>query len=281
MTNGHYVIEEQMLVAKTGKPEDNEDSIHSSPTLVAIIDGATSKTARRWDGKTGGQTCAQLINQTLSNLSPTFTAREAIDSITARIQAFYQEREMREQVQVDPSQRASAALIVANLHRRELWLVGDCQCLLDQRLIQNPKRVDTVTAEARAMFLEAELQKGLSLEALRHHDTGRAFILPLLQQQQHFQNNLKAGPYWFPAIDGFPVPDEGILVEPIPEGTQTIILASDGYPFLKESLGASEQALQDILMHDPLLFRLHKATKGMQEGYCSYDDRSYVKLKLL
>jgi glycerophosphoryl diester phosphodiesterase len=276
-----YALEEQALVAKTGKQEDNEDLIHLSSAFVAVIDGVTSKTARRWDGKTGGQVCAHLIDQILSHLSPTITARGAVDAMTTRIHTFYQEQGVLELVQTDPSQRVSASLIVANLHRRELWLVGDCQCVLDQRLIQNPKRVDTITAEARAMFLEAELQKGVTIEELRRNDTGRAFILPLLKWQMIFQNNPAAGEYWYSALDGVPIPDEGIRVEPIPEEAQTIILASDGYPFLKQSLEASEQALQHILKNDPLLFRLYKATKGMQAGHCSYDDRAYLKLRLV
>ena len=131
------------------------------------------------------------------------------------------------------------------------------------------------------MFLEAEIQRGATLEELRRHDTGRAFILPLLKYQHLFQNNLAAGSYWYPVIDGFPLPDGGIRIEPFPKKVDTIILASDGYPILKESLEASEQELQHILEADPMLFRLYKATKGMQEGHVSYDDRAYIKLRLV
>jgi len=58
------------------------------------------------------------------------------------------------------------------------------------------------------------------------------------------------------------------------------VLASDGYPDLKETLAASEERLQEILDDDPLLFRKYKATKGMHEGNVSFDDRAYVKLKV-
>ncbi len=30
-----------------------------------------------------------------------------------------------------------------------------------------------------------------------------------------------------------------------------------------------------------MLFRTHKATKGVQEGHISYDDRAYLKLRLI
>ncbi len=182
--------------------------------------------------------------------------------------------------QKDPSQRVTAALIVLSIPRRELWFVGDCQCMVDDRLIQNTKPVDDITAQARAMFLETKLQKGATIEALRQNDTGRAFILPLLKQQQLFQNNPAAGPYCYAVIDGFFVPDEGIRIEPVPPATQTLILASDGYPLLKESLEASEHELHHILEEDPLLFRLYKSTSGVQIGAASYDDRAYIKLRL-
>lgn len=276
-----YIIEEQALVAKTGNSQENEDFIHTSLSFVAVIDGVTSKTTRRWDGKTGGQVCGQLIDQVLSSLPSDTPARDAVNAITARIQAFYEEQDICDVVQADPSQRVSACLVIASLHRREIWFVGDCQCLLDDRLIQNIKPVDTITAEARAMFLETEIQKGTTIEELRSNDTGRAFILPLLKQQQFFQNNPASGAYWYPIIDGFPIPDAGIRVVPLPRKAQTIILASDGYPILKNTLEASEQALQHILESDPLLFRAYKATKGVQEGYVSYDDRAYIKLRIL
>lgn len=277
----NYVIEEQALVAKTGHPEENEDFIHISPDFVAVIDGVTAKTNRRWDGKTGGQVCAQIIDRVLSELPGNVSANEAIDAITAAIKAFYESQNVLELVQEDPSQRVTACLVIASFQRKEIWFVGDCQCKLDDRLILNTKPVDTITAEARAMFLETELQKGVTVEELRQNDAGRAFILPLLKQQQLFQNNPAAGPYWYAVVDGFPVPDGGIRIEPILETTRTIILASDGYPALKNTLAASEKELQHILESDPLLFRAYKATKGVQEGYVSYDDRAYIKLRLL
>jgi hypothetical protein len=81
-------------------------------------------------------------------------------------------------------------------------------------------------------------------------------------------------------IDGFPVPDEGIFVQRFPTDLHTIVQASDGYPYLQETLEASEQQLQELLREDPLLFRRYKATKGMKRGNVSFDDRAYVKLKV-
>lgn len=99
------------------------------------------------------------------------------------------------------------------------------------------------------------------------------------ERQMLFQNTPATGQYWFAVIDGFDVPDEGICIQPLPADIQTIVLASDGYPYLKDTLETSEACLQELLQDDPLLFRKYKATKGVSKGNVSFDDRAYVKLK--
>jgi hypothetical protein len=81
-------------------------------------------------------------------------------------------------------------------------------------------------------------------------------------------------------MDGFQVPDEGIRLVSLPEGTETVVLASDGYPYLKDTLSATEQALQELLHNDPMLFRDYKTTKSVQTGNLSFDDRAYIKIAL-
>jgi len=56
-----------------------------------------------------------------------------------------------------------------------------------------------------------------------------------------------------------------------------IVLASDGYPFLKSTLEASEKALEELLKHDPQCVNSFIATKGLVEGNKSFDDRTYIR----
>ncbi|EFH85675.1 hypothetical protein [Ktedonobacter racemifer] len=275
-----YTVEERFLAAKTGIEQECEDIIYAGPHFVAVIDGATSKTPRRWDGQTGGRRGATVIRNAFASLPPNVTARQAVDQLTMALQQLYEQHKVVDIMQADPVQRAVASFIAVSFFRREVWLVGDCQCLLNQEHIVNTKEVDRITSLARSLFLEAEIAQGKSLDQLRQEDTGRAFILPLLERQMLFQNNPSAGQYWFPVLDGFHVPDEGIRVLPLPEDTTTIILASDGYPVLKETVASSEQALQDLLAEDPLLFRKYLSTKGVAAGNVSYDDRAYVKIRV-
>ncbi|GHO59260.1 hypothetical protein [Ktedonobacter robiniae] len=275
-----YTVEEQFVAAKTGIEQECEDLVYVGPHFVAVVDGATSKTSRRWDGHTGGRIGATVIRDAFDSLPPEVTARQAVDQLTMALQQLYEQHTVVDVMQADPVQRAVASFIAVSFFRREVWLVGDCQCLLNQEHIVNPKEVDRITSLARSLFLEAEIAQGKSLDQLRQEDTGRVFILPLLERQMIFQNNPSAGQYWFPVLDGFHVPDEGIRVLSLPEETTTIILASDGYPVLKETVASSEQALQDLLAEDPLLFRTYLSTKGVAAGNVSYDDRAYIKIRV-
>jgi glycerophosphoryl diester phosphodiesterase len=276
----HYTIEEQTLRSKTDNEEDCEDAVYAGPHFVAVIDGATSKTQRRWQNRTGGKMAAILLQEAFARIPPEATLRQAVDILTSAIRAFYEENKVIKSMRIRPAQRITASFVAFSLFRREIWFVGDCQCLLNQELISNKKIVDEITANARSLFLEGELCRGKTIDELLQKDTGRVFILRLLRRQMLFQNNPSSGQYWYPVIDGFDVPEDGLRVISLPGDIETIVLASDGYPYLKDSLQASEDALQEILRDDPLLFRKYKSTKGLQKKNVSFDDRAYVKVRL-
>jgi glycerophosphoryl diester phosphodiesterase len=278
-----YTVEEQLLVSKTGNESDCEDAIYIGPHFVAVIDGATSRTERRWDGKTSGRIAAETIQTAFDQIPYDATAYQATAIFTQAISNLYEQYGVSDIVRDDPMQRAVASFVAISLWHKEIWFVGDCQCLLDNftvSAITNVKEVDEIVANARSLFLEGELARGKTIAELMQHDTGRDFVQPLMRQQMFFQNKPSTGQYWYAVIDGFQVPCEGINTYKFTELVGTIVLASDGYPYLKGSLDESEQALQALLRDDPLLFRQYKATKGLTAGLVSFDDRAYVKVAL-
>lgn len=273
-------IVEQFIQSKTGDLADCEDRIHVSDNFLAVIDGATSKTDKRWSGHTGGQIAADLINKTLAEIDPGITIFDAAKQLTAKIRQFYQEHDALDFIEADPKERFSASAVILSLKRNEIWSIGDCQYMIGDQLYSITKEVDRITSEARSLYLTLQIAAGKNIEALREADAGRQFILPLLEKQAYFQNNPAAGEYWYPALDGFPVPKEGIVRISLPDKIDTIILASDGYPFLKDSLADSEAELDQLLREDPLLMRELKSTKGLSNGNVSYDDRAYLKIRI-
>jgi glycerophosphoryl diester phosphodiesterase len=274
------LIEEQFIQSKTGNPDDCEDALHINEHFVAVIDGATSKTARRWNRETGGRTALTIVRQAFDAMPGDYTARQAADLMTSLVHRCYTDYNALEEVQRDPNQRITASCAAVSLSRQEVWLIGDCQILLGSHYITHRKRIDQILSDIRALVIELEIQKGATLEQLRENDTGRAFILPLLQEHTLFQNNCTVQAYWFPAVDGFTIPDAGIITTSIPDSVTTIVLATDGYPVVHDTLEESERILQEILQKDPLVFREYKSTKGMLKGQVSFDDRAFVKIRL-
>jgi len=273
-------IEEQFIQSKTGSLENCEDSIHINDHFIAVIDGATSHTTRRWNKETGGKAAVKIIGDAFSEIPFNYTARQAVDLITSRINDFYIRFNVVETVKKDPSQRISASFAAISLFRQEVWLVGDCQFLLGNQHVSNQRIVDNILSDVRALVLEVELLKGTTIEQLRQNEKGREFITPLLKGHIMFQNNPAVAEYWYSAVDGFTIPTAGIIVKTISDDVDNIVMASDGYPVLKDNLKESENILEDILLKDPLMFREYKSTKGKLKGYVSFDDRAFIKVKL-
>ncbi len=275
----NITIEEQFLYAKSGRLDECEDFIFTNDNFIAVVDGSTSKIKRKWNGDTLGRIAGKLVIRSLSSTPPGATAREAVDIMTETLGEFYHAEKLFDQLRDNPSLKATASLVVLSLARKEVWLVGDCQALLNDQLIKGDKKIDSLLSEIRSVYLETELLVGKKIEQLLENDTGREYIMPILKRQQLYQNN-PSHTYWYPAIDGFPVPDEGIIVEPVAENISSIVLASDGYISLHKTLDDSEKALKKILEQDPLLFRLYKSTKGKLAGLDSFDDRAYIRVSI-
>lgn len=271
---------ESFVLSKTGLEKDSEDVIHLSEHFAAVIDGSTAKTAQTWQGLTPGRKCAETVSATLDSLPARASLAEALEAFTAAVQRIYEEEGMVRQAESDPSLRATAMAVIYSKARREVWLIGDCQFMIDDRTVTNPKRVDAVMSEARSLYLRAALLQGSSIEDLKRNDVGRTYILPLLQRQQLFQNNPAAGEFCYPAIDGFPIPADRVINEKIPTWARTLILASDGYPAVMGSLAESETKLEQSLAADPLRMLDFKSTKGLVNGNRYCDDRAYLKLRL-
>ncbi len=81
-------------------------------------------------------------------------------------------------------------------------------------------------------------------------------------------------------LNGFPIRSDRVIVHTVPPHSR-LVLASDGYPVLKETLAESEAALKELIQKDPLCFRENKGTKGLVKGNGSFDDRTYIRFDTL
>jgi len=270
---------EQFLRGKTPYPADCEDSFFVSEHFAAVIDGVTTKSSRRYNNESSGKACSQLLSKALEDLPIQSTASQAVEFLTSVVFAMYEELGIEEQLRDSPAERAAACIAIYSLYRNEIWMVGDCQCMVDTKYYSNPKAIDTLLSEVRSLFIQTELRKGKSHDDIRRNDTGREFILPLLERQAIFQNSFKKEKFGYGVIDGYKVPRREINVIKLSD-PGSIIIATDGYPCLFETLDQSERYLKKILKKDPLCFQKFKTTKGLQPGNISFDDRAFLKFRM-
>jgi len=268
---------EQFIKSKTRHQSDCEDSIFVSDHFAAVIDGATSKSTRKYKGKSSGKACSQLLKKALEDLPAKSTAYQAVDFFTSRVLGLYKELGIAQLLIKLPAEKATACIVIYSRFMNEIWMVGDCQCLVDTTPYSNSKPIDALLSGIRSLYIQTELTLGKSVSDLLINDTGREFILPLLKRQSVFQNSLKENEFRYGVIDGFEVQKGEIKVFKLSSPTQ-IILATDGYPCLLETLEQSEKYLKKILKEDPLCFQGFKTTKGLSPGNNSFDDRAYLRL---
>ncbi len=154
-------------------------------------------------------------------------------------------------------------------------MIGDCQCLIGDNYFDNPKPSEAIMAEKRAKEARRLIDEGReTVESLLNHDMAREAILPLLIEEMRNQN------VTYSVIDGFPIPRQKVRVIPLDFSRWTIVLASDGYPFLHTTLEESERALAEQRERDPLNIDTFKATKAFKKEFNSFDDRAYIRFKV-
>lgn len=267
-------IIESFIKGKKNNKELCEDGLVITENYISIIDGVTSKGNTLWQNMTSGVYVKKLLINAINNMSPNLNAEDSIIYLNTLIKEEYEKSNMYEYVKEYPEERLQANLIVFNISKNEIWMWGDCQALINKKLYHKEKKIDKILSEARSLFVDLELKNGKTVEDIIKNDTGRKYILPLLKQSIVYNNTI--GEYGCNVLDGFEIMPKSVMKIKVKENDE-IVLASDGYPVLKNSLKESEEKLLEILEKDPLLINIYKSTKGLQQGNISYDDRTYIK----
>ena len=257
-----------------------EDGIAESRDFFAVIDGSTSKGTLRMDGKSSGRMAMEVLRASIPCLPKDADAATAAACLTSAIRHYYEVHGLYEEAARHAESRMTASAVVYSVHRHEVWMIGDCLCRFNGMTYTNPKPTDSILAGIRADVLRHLLRKGHSIADLCTRDVGREWIWMHLKDQCAFQNADDAGPFGYAVLDGFPVDLSQIRVLPLPSDTQELILASDGYPVLADTLEETERLLACSLAEDPLRIGEHPSTKGVAAGNESFDDRTYLRIKL-
>ncbi|GAK03861.1 hypothetical protein JCM19037_2217 [Geomicrobium sp. JCM 19037] len=253
---------EKHRAAKTGDNTVCEDHYFFNEHFAAVIDGATNVSGEMMGNLTPGQLSAYTIREALAEVDGQAGIEEIIEYINDRLQDRYKEEGIQQLIHDKPFATPSAVMSLYSHARKVVWMIGDCQCLIDNVSYAHEKPIDDITANARSMYLEAEVQSGKSIDMLMNDDSGFAAIQPLIQMQYQFQNLSKDHPYGYEVINGSTMALDRIRTVRVPENADELVLGSDGYPYLKRTLSETENALFNLLDEDPLCFRIFKSSKA-------------------
>ena len=288
------VIESSIIGKKS--PEACEDGMVVTDDFIAVIDGSTSKTPKHLNpDMKNGRYAMMLISEYIRE---ELKADASVDDFCQGVSAYiynkvYEKLGVEERLKEHPEERLTASAILYNRTRNEVWMVGDCQAIIDGKLYENGKPYEQEIARKRVELIE----QGLSPAEARKQ------IEPLLVEAMLSGQNQT-----YTVIDGFPIYREGVKVVSVSDScsvqdsvpasdsvpcsdsvsasgtflvsSSEIVLASDGYPFLKPTLAASEAALAEQIANDPQNIHSFIATKGIVEGNKSFDDRTYIRFSV-
>ena len=285
------IIESSIIGKKS--PEACEDGMVVTDDFIAVIDGSTSKTPKHFnpDMKNGRYAMMLISEYIWEELKADASVDDFCQGVTGYIyNKVYEKLGVEERLKEHPEERLTASAILYSRTRNEVWMVGDCQAIIDGKLYENGKPYEQEIARKRVELIEqglspAEARKQIEPLLIKAMLSGQNQTYTVIDGFPIYREGVKVVSVSdsssvqdsVPASDSVPCSDSASASDTIPSSSSEIVLASDGYPFLKPTLAASEAALAEQIANDPQNIRSFIATKGIVEGNKSFDDRTYIR----
>ena len=285
-------IIESSIIGKKSQ-EACEDGMVVTDDFIAVIDGSTSKTPKHLnpDMKNGRYAMMLISEYIREELKADASVDDFCQGVTAYIyNKVYEKLGVEERLKEHPEERLTASAILYSRTRNEVWMVGDCQAIIDGKLYENGKPYEQEIARKRVELIEqglspAEARKQIEPLLIKAMLSGQNQTYTVIDGFPIYREGVKVVSVSVsssvqdsvPASDSVPCSDSASASDTIPSSSSEIVLASDGYPFLKPTLAASEAALAEQIANDPQNIRSFIATKGIVEGSKSFDDRTYIR----
>lgn len=285
-------IIESSIIGKKSQ-EACEDGMVVTDDFIAVIDGSTSKTPKHLnpDMKNGRYAMMLISEYIWEELKADASVDDFCQGVTAYIyNKVYEKLGVEERLKEHPEERLTASAILYSRTRNEVWMVGDCQAIIDGKLYENGKPYEQEIARKRVELIEqglspAEARKQIEPLLIKAMLSGQNQAYTVIDGFPIYREGVKVVSVSasssvqdsVPASDSVPCSDSASASDTIPSSSSEIVLASDGYPFLKPTLAASEAALAEQIANDPQNIHSFIATKGIVEGNKSFDDRTYIR----
>lgn len=285
-------IIESSIIGKKSQ-EACEDGMVVTDDFIAVIDGSTSKTPKHLnpDMKNGRYAMMLISEYIREELKANASVDDFCQGVTAYIyNKVYEKLGVEERLKEHPEERLTASAILYSRTRNEVWMVGDCQAIIAGKLYENGKPYEEKIARKRVELIAqglspAEARKQIEPLLIEAMLSGQNQTYTVIDGFPIYREGVKVVSVSdsssvqdsVPALDSVPCSDSASASDTIPSSSSEIVLASDGYPFLKPTLAASEAALAEQIANDPQNIRSFIATKGIVEGNKSFDDRTYIR----
>ena len=285
-------IIESCIIGKKS-PEACEDGMVVTDDFIAVIDGSTSKTPKHLnpDMKNGRYAMMLISEYIQEELKADASVDDFCQGVTAYIyNKVYEKLGVEERLKEHPEERLTASAILYSRTRNEVWMVGDCQAIIAGKLYENGKPYEQEIDRKRVELIEqglspAEARKQIEPLLIKAMLSGQNQTYTVIDGFPIYREGVKVVSVSdsssvqdsVPASDSVPCSDSASASDTIPSSSSEIVLASDGYPFLKPTLAASEATLAEQIANDPQNIHSFIATKGIVEGNKSFDDRTYIR----
>ena len=242
----------------------NEDYFDYNENSFVIADGATDKSGRTYDNKTGGELVSRIVVQEC--LSTNLNGTDLVKYLNKKIRKLYDKLDILEEIK-DPRFRFTCGFTCARLEYNKLIItdLGDLGLRINGvEVHQEKKQIDIDNSEERSKYI----RKTNDIKGSRDH------IMPLLLKQFKYQNNPQE-PLGYGVIDGTETPSKFVkTLEYDVDKIKTIELFSDGYFDIPQdvSVEAWEKLFEKVEKEDPDKWKKYKSTK-------SKDDRTIAIIR--
>ena len=237
-----------------------------------------------------------LVSRYIRHMPKTTTCEQFMRGVTTYVRRHYK-KSMLPRLAEHPEDRLTCSVVVFSRLNREIWMIGDCQCIINGFFFDNPKPYEAELAAMRADEVRRQLADGKTVDELLRNDTARPVIIPRMIETMRQQNatphsdqgSENATPHsdqgsenvTYSVVDGFPIDRRHVRILPLDFQPWEIVLASDGYPFLCPTLEESESRLRKQREDDPLnIGPDFQATKAFHPDFNSFDDRAYIRFSI-
>ena len=172
-------IIESCIIGKKSQ-EACEDGMVVTDDFIAVIDGSTSKTPKHLnpDMKNGRYAMMLISEYIREELKADASVDDFCQGVTAYIyNKVYEKLGVEERLKEHPEERLTASAILYSRTRNEVWMVGDCQAIIDGKLYENGKPYEEKIAQKRVELIEQGLSPAEARKQIDRKSVGRERVL--------------------------------------------------------------------------------------------------------